>query len=197
VSGSGPSGKRLSLAWELFIGALGGVLQLVGVVVTGRGALETWRTYRPDEPLLDPVGHKLDYLVVRFLAYAQRNLPRPTRSRELGTAHEHDVAIPISVGSKYGPIDHSPGSDDFALELDRRVRLIRDDLNDLRAEVNDATFAIRDAVQIVRREAQSELNKQREETKRLITEGVRKVLVGLVVTGAGIVLQTLALFLPT
>ena len=178
----------------LIIGALGGVLQLIGVVITGRGALETWRTYRPNEPLLDPVGHRLDYLVVRFLAYARRNLKAPARSRPVGTAGEADAAPPVAPGTAYEPVAYPPRSEEFALELDRRVRLIRGDLSDLQAEVNDATFSIRDAVQDARREAKSELDSQREETKRLVTEGVRKVLLGLVVTGAGIVAQTVALF---
>ncbi|GAA4737554.1 hypothetical protein [Actinomycetospora chibensis] len=180
--------------WELIVGALGGVLQLLGVVIAGRGALQTWRTYRPNEPLLDPHEHKLDYLVVRFLAYAQRNLKPPPRTRPVGRAGEADTAPPVAPGTQYQPIAHSPRSEDFALELDRRVRLTRSDLSDLEARVNDSTFSIRDAVQDARREAKSELDGQREETKRLVTEGVRGILLGLFVTGAGIVTQTAALF---
>ena len=175
----------------IVMGTVGGVLQLAGVIVTGLGAVKTWRQYR-DEPLLDParswVDRRINMVINLFRRIVQ--LKRQVQVRDTGTATEGAYVTSVREPVAYQPLKRPVDVE----ELDLRIRQTRDDLNQFYSEFDTTAQSLRTSINQVRGDMHKQRTAQTEENRVVATGGIRLIIVGLAATAVGIVAQAVGLF---
>ncbi|GAA4759046.1 hypothetical protein [Actinomycetospora chibensis] len=176
----------------------GGAGQLLGVIVTVAGALETWNRFRPGEAILGPVVERLVRARKRAAAWFRALVRKPK------TQHVHGVGVTDSlsvVGTArarkgYRDLPTDLESSDALAELDQRTHELLKRVQDCDEKHSDETRRLADEIQSLRGDVASSLSAQEMKTTEAAAGGVRVLLAGLSATGLGVIVQTVGSLLP-
>ena len=175
---------------------VGGVMRILGVIVSAIGLMRTWRDFPPGERFLEPLIGPPLRLARRALGRVRRTLAR-WRGKGIPTAVQGNAAT--SVGSAfgadgvvaYGPLPPAPPEQSIAT-LDARTREISTRLTNAAQKLESSISALRDAA--ARREAEvaDRLRELERRGVRIATGGIRIAALGLLMIGVGEFLQLIA-----
>lgn len=172
---------------------LGGTLQLAGLVVTGDGARRTWNEFMPGEPLLRPVVvwvRKQLWPVIRAFRWLLRRKPKSVVVSAGGPMIATSTVGEARSRTGYPPLSPELAVADAVAELDERMRTIakwqQEDWQNLQASQGALTARV-SAVEHNLFKTTLEL---RQESRKIAVGGLKEILLGLSVSGAGVAIQT-------
>lgn len=172
--------------------AIGGVLQVGGLGFTGDGARRTWKEFRPDERLLQPVVNwfrRLWWPVYRIILKLLRKRPKDVFSHA-GPATETSWAGPAFSRVGFPPLGPDKSVTEAIAELDERTRQIETWLLEDRNDVHRRLVEVNQRISTTEQELFTSTNQLQHTVRKLATGGVREIVLGLALSGVGVVLQT-------
>ena len=175
---------------------VGGVLRMLGVIVSAIGLMRTWRDFPPGERFLEPLIGPPLRIARRELGRVGRALAR-WRGKGIPTAVQGNVAT--AVGSAfgadgvvgYGPLPPAPPEESIAT-LDARTREISTRLTNAAQKLEISIAALRDADAKREAEVRDRLHELERRDVRIATGGIRIAALGLLMIGVGEFLQLVA-----
>jgi hypothetical protein len=172
-----------------------GIVQLVGLMIMAYGVWRTWEDFGPPGhiwgPPLAAIRAALQRLIDRLGGWVRRILRRPARGEAAaGMAEGVGVAVDARARVIHPPVDPSDPRAAIGV-LDGRVRQLTQSLADLQERVQDEGTASRAAADELSERLEREVADLRARDQRVAVGGIQWETLGLLVTGAGLVLQTL------
>lgn len=182
--------------WLVLVGSVG---QLVGVVVTAFGALETWNRFRPGEAILAPLVNRLARARHRVFARLRALLGRKPKTQYVsGVGVTDSLSVVGRARGRKGyrdlPLDLE--TSDALAELDQRTRELMKKVQDCDEKYSDETNRLASEIENLRADVESGLSVQEMRTAEAAAGSVRLLLAGLLATAAGVVVQTVGSLLP-
>lgn len=169
------------------------VLQLVGLFVMGFGVWRTWKDFGPPGPMWGPPLAPVVRAWRRGSAWARERVRRLLRRRPpniVGSGVWVQGAATVHARGRvgYGPVDQSDLPAAIA-ELDRRTGELLERIADLRDGAEDNDVAVQDSIRELTAKLELEVADLRSRDQRVAVGGIYWESVGLLLTGAGLVLQ--------
>ena len=181
------------------VNVLGGFAQLGGIVAASIGATKTWNEFSPNERILDPTRNRvaaaygrLEVKVRRVLGLQQR--PLDVRIGTVCTSVA--VASAFQVRTQFNELDLELPIEEALRQLDIRSRDMLDRLYSERDQLVAQLGTLRTKIENVETDHTARAERLADQTRHIAIGGIRLALIGLSVTGFGVVLQTIGTLLP-
>jgi len=166
---------------------IGGLIEAVGLIVTGWGISQTWR-HNASEPFVAPVTETAR----RGASWARRTYRRARGRRDVvigAAAIEVTAAIgAMKVRVDWPPLDLSLETPAALAELDARIRALSDRQIGNVHRIDDRATQIETAFDACRTEAGRQAEELAAMPARLVVEGLRVEAVGLALVGIGLLI---------
>lgn len=182
-------------SWLILIG---GVMQVAGVAVTFTGATRTWNEFSPDERLFADEMRRTRSLVhsiyVRFRAFIRMPLPAHISSVEGEATIRFGGRGNLTIS--YSAIDPDDDVLNILQDLDRRTRELRDETNRISGKLFKELPELQRRIVAVEKQLAESIASLEHQDRLVATGGIKAVLAGLVLVGAGVVIQSASIFVP-
>lgn len=178
------------------LATLGGVLKILGLIVTAVGLMRTWHDFPPGERFLEPLVGRVVRTARRAISrvrsvFARWRGRRPSIPVEGHGAISFGGALEAHGVAGYGPLSPGPPEDSITT-LDARTREIMARINSVAERLEAAIADLRDAAAKRDEEVKRRLDDLNRRDVRIATGGIRIAALGLLMIGLGELAQLIA-----
>ncbi len=174
---------------------VGGILQVVGVMVTFDGARRSWNEFSPEERLLDDPLRRIRTFVHTIYVRTRALIGRPVPV-QLSVSGGASVTMTgrALLTKSYSSLDSNLDIGNAIEQLDQRTRELADDLNSIRKRLHEQLPETDRRVAQLEKQLLQSVFELKQQDRHIAVSGIKVILAGLVLVGAGISVQTFSIF---